>query len=665
MQKKTIRDVDVAGKRVLVRVDFNVPLKGGRVTDDTRIVAALPTLNYLREQGAKVILMSHLGRPKGPEPDSSLAPVAQRLSELLSRPVVMTEDCVGPSVDQAIQRMQAGDVVLLENTRFHAEEEKNDLAFARELAKPGEVFVNDAFGAAHRAHASTGGVTHFIDTCVMGFLMERELELLQQVLTHPKRPLVVILGGAKVSDKLGVVENLLQIADQVIVGGGMAYTFLKAQGHGIGQSLFDADSLEAVRKTLEKARGKIILPVDAVIAQLPEGTRIPKDPEPPVEPRTLDLGDIPEGWEGLDIGPKTRDLFVQTLQNAGTVVWNGPMGVFEWPSYAAGTQAVAQALARCGAQVIIGGGDSIAAVQQAGVADQMYHICTGGGASLEFLEGRILPGVAALNNVRVAVAAANWKMHKTISEARQFVQAFKPQVAEIQQEVEIILCPPFTALAAVANGVKGTNIKVGGQDLYWKEKGAYTGEVSGEMLQEAGADYVIIGHSERRGRFGVPEPELVGDLGRVFGDTDASVNAKLKAAFRAGLIPILCVGETLEERQQGNTDAVIHQQLERGLQGVPADQAGRIIFAYEPVWSIGTGKTCDPIEANRVIAGIRRAIEGLYGAAVARQVRITYGGSVKPDNVAKLMFQRDIDGGLVGGASLEVETFASIVKACR
>jgi triosephosphate isomerase len=303
-------------------------------------------------------------------------------------------------------------------------------------------------------------------------------------------------------------------------------------------------------------------------------------------------------------------------------------------------------------------------VQQAGVADQMYHICTGGGASLEFLEGKVLPGVAALNNVRVGVAAANWKMHKTIGEALQFVRDFKPQVADLKG-VEIILCPPFTALAAVAREVQGTHIKVGGQDLYWKEKGAYTGEVSAEMLRDAGAEYVIIGHSERRGRFGVPEPELAGDLGRVFGDTDASVNAKLKAAFRAGLIPILCVGETLEERQQKATDAVIRQQLERGLEGIPADQASRIIFAYEPVWSIGTGKTCEALEANRVIAGIRRLIEALYGAEVARQVRITYGGSVKPDNVEKLMFQRDIDGGLVGGASLQVETFVPIVNACR
>lgn len=663
MQKKSIRDVEVEGRRALVRVDFNVPLEKGQITDDTRIVAALPTINYLRERGARVILMSHLGRPQDKDKSEwgqlTLDPVAKRLSELLGVNVAKTDDCIGPEVTAAVKKLKNGDVLLLENTRFHPEEEKNNLNFARKLAALGDLFVNDAFGAAHRAHASTVGVTNYLSPCVIGFLMEKELQVLREVLTAPERPLVVILGGKKVSDKIGVVKNLLRIADRILIGGGMAYTFLKAQGREVGKSILDDQiSLDEVRAVMQQAEEKgveLLLPVDVVVGQ--EFT-------PDTKKKTVTVEKIPADWEGLDIGPQTRARFIEALQDAGMVVWNGPLGVFEFDAFAQGTNEVAQALAQSSAKAIIGGGDSAAAVLKAGVADRMYHLCTGGGASLEFLEGKELPGVAVLDNVRTPVAAANWKMNLTVAEARKFLKTFKPAVAEVK-DVEILLCPTFTTLPAVANAVKGTNLKVGAQDLFWKESGAYTGEVSAAMLKEAGATHVIVGHSERRRRFGVPEPELAGDLGAVFGDNDATVNAKLRAALAQGLIPILCVGETLAERQQGTTDDVIRLQLKRALHGVPAEQAAGLILAYEPVWAIGTGETCDAKEADRVIGNIRAIVAELYGEDVARQVRLLYGGSVKPDNIAGLMAQPHIDGGLVGGASLKPDSFAAIVAGCR
>jgi phosphoglycerate kinase len=385
--KKTIRDVEVEDKRVLVRVDFNVPLAGGNVADDTRIRAALPTIHYLLEHGAKVILMSHLGRPKGKVVDElRLGPVAERLSKLLGRPVRKLDDCVGPEVEAAVAEMQPGDVVLLENTRFYAEDESNDPAFARKLASLGDIFVNDAFGAAHRAHASTVGVTEYLPS-VAGFLMEKELTFLGQALTAPEHPFVAILGGAKISDKIGVMDNLLTKVDGLLIGGGMANTFLKAQGHEIGQSLAEDDSLNVTRKTLERAGKKLVLPVDVVVADRFDAE---------ADSKVVLVDQVPEDWRILDIGPKTVQLFRQKLAGAQTVVWNGPMGVFEFPRFAEGTFAIARFLADLEATTIIGGGDSAAAVEQAGLADRMTHISTGGGASLEFLEGKGLPGVAAL-----------------------------------------------------------------------------------------------------------------------------------------------------------------------------------------------------------------------------------------------------------------------------
>jgi phosphoglycerate kinase len=391
MNKKSLTDIDVSSKRALVRVDFNVPLQDGTVTDDRRIRAALPTIEYLLKHNAAVILMSHLGRPKGPEDTQfKMDPVAARLSELLDRPVKKLDDCVGPSVESAVQAMQPGDVILLENTRFHAEETKNDRDFAAQLARLGDLYVNDAFGSAHRAHASTEGVTQTLRPAVAGFLLARELDYLGNALSNPKSPFLAILGGAKISDKIGVVRNLLPQVEGLLIGGGMANTFLAALGFSMGDSLVEAEALETAKSLLDQAADKLHLPVDAVIARSFSGE---------AEAKIVPVDEVPAGWMILDIGPATIAHFSNRLAAAKTVVWNGPMGVFEFPRFADGTFAVAQALAGLeDAVTIVGGGDSAAAVEQSGLADKISHISTGGGASLEFLEGRTLPGVAALDD---------------------------------------------------------------------------------------------------------------------------------------------------------------------------------------------------------------------------------------------------------------------------
>ena len=389
MNKKTIRDVDVHGKRVLVRVDLNVPLKEGSVADDTRIRAVLPTLNYLLEQDAAVILCSHLGRPKGKTvPELRMDPVARRLAELLGRPVKKLDDCVGLEVEAAVKAMQPGDVVLLENTRFHPEERANDPEFARQLAALAEIYVNDAFGAAHRAHGSTEGVTHYLPA-VAGLLMEKELEFLGQAAKNPEHPYVAILGGAKISDKIGVIENLLKQCDRMLIGGGMANTFFKAMGFEVGDSLIEDKAVEIAESLLKQAGGTLVLPVDVVIADAFDND---------AHTRVVAPNEVTPGWRILDVGPKTISTFESALGGARMVVWNGPLGVFEMPNFAKGTFAVARLLANMGATTIIGGGESAAAVRQAGLADRISHVSTGGGASLEFLEGKALPCVAALEN---------------------------------------------------------------------------------------------------------------------------------------------------------------------------------------------------------------------------------------------------------------------------
>ena len=395
LNKKSVDDINVKGKKVLVRCDFNVPLQDGKITDENRLVAALPTLKKLIADGGKLILCSHLGKPKGePKPELSLAPVTDRLSELLGQEVKFAADdnVVGPNAKAAVEGMQDGDVILLQNTRYRAEETKNGEEFSKELASLCDVFVNDAFGTAHRAHCSNVGVTKFVDTAVVGYLMQKEIDFLGNAVNNPERPMVAILGGAKVSSKISVINNLLDKVDTLIIGGGMAYTFMKALGEEVGDSLLEADYLDYAKEMMDKAKEKgvnLLIPVDTVVAD---------DFSNDANIKTVERGGIEAGWQGLDIGPKTRELFSNALKDAKTVVWNGPMGCFEMPNFAAGTVAVAEALAEIDATTIIGGGDSAAAVNQLGFGDKMTHISTGGGASLEFLEGKELPGVAAAND---------------------------------------------------------------------------------------------------------------------------------------------------------------------------------------------------------------------------------------------------------------------------
>lgn len=394
LNKKTIEDIDVKGKRVLARCDFNVPLKDGEITNDKRIVAALPTIKYLMENGAKVILCSHLGRPKGEyKPEFSLAPVAKKLSEYLGTEVKLAEDpeVVGENAKKMAAELNDGDVMLLENVRYRKEETKNEENFSKELASLADIFVNDAFGTAHRAHCSTTGVASYLPA-VCGYLIQKEIKFMGGALADPKRPLVAILGGAKVSDKIGVISNLIEKCDTIIIGGGMAYTFMKFLGHSIGDSLLEADWVEKageMMKTAEEKGVKFLIPVD---------NKVGKEYDENTEAMIVNSDEIPDGWMGLDIGPKTEELFADAIKGAGTVIWNGPMGVSEWDNFASGTITVAKAVAESGAISVIGGGDSVAAVTKLGFADKMSHISTGGGASLEFLEGKDLPGICALQD---------------------------------------------------------------------------------------------------------------------------------------------------------------------------------------------------------------------------------------------------------------------------
>mgnify|MGYP002541369990 CR=1 FL=1 len=639
--KKTIEDIPVSGKRVLVRCDFNVPLDGDRITDETRIIGALPTIKYLIKNNAKVILCSHLGRPKGEfNMKYSLKPVAKRLSELLNQNVVMAEDVIGDSAKAAVAAMKDGDVVLLENVRFHKEEEKNDPAFAKELASLADIYVNDAFGTAHRAHASTAGVADYLPA-VCGYLIKKEIEFMGGALENPARPFVAILGGAKVSDKIGVIENLIDKVDSLIIGGGMAYTFLKAKGYKIGNSICEDDKLDLAKDLMKKAKEKgvnFLLPVGSIVAD-----KFANDAERKYVPSDA----MPDGWMGMDIGGITIEKFTNVIESAKTIIWNGPMGVFEFENFAQGTKAIAEAVAKADAVTIIGGGDSVAAVKQMGYADKMSHISTGGGASLEFLEGKVLPGIACLMdaNTRPTVVAGNWKMNKTPAETGAFIKELAPMVDGA--EAQVIACVPFVCLPAAVEAAKGTNIKIGAQNMHFEDSGAFTGEVSADMLVSMGVEYVIIGHSERR---------------QYFAETDVTVNKKLLKAIEKGLKPIVCVGESLEEREQGITIDLIRSQVKIAFMNVSADDAKKVIIAYEPIWAIGTGKTATDEQANEVCGAIREVVKELYGKDVADEIIIQYGGSVKPANAAALFGMSDIDGGLVGGASLKVADFTGIVK---
>lgn len=641
--KKTIEDIDVKGKKVIVRVDFNVPLDANKnITDDKRIVGALPTIKYLVDNGAKTILVSHLGRPKnGFEDKFSMKPTSDRLSQLLGKTVVLAKDVIGEDAKAKAAALKDGEVLMLENVRFHKEEEKNDPAFAKELASLAEIYVNDAFGTAHRAHASTAGLADYLPA-VCGYLIGKEIAFMGKALTAPERPFVAILGGAKVSDKISVIENLIDKVDTLIIGGGMAYTFIKAQGHNVGTSICEVEKLDLAKSLLEKAEKK------GVKLLIPSSTVVGKEFNAETESKEVPSNSIPEGWMGLDIGASSIEEFSSEIKKAKTVVWNGPMGVFEFPRFAIGTKKVAEALASSSAITIVGGGDSAAAVEQLGFADKITHISTGGGASLEFLEGKALPGIEVLMDKcssRKKIAAGNWKMNKTPKEAVEFVTALKSKVEGAAAEV--VVGVPFVCLPGVVEAVKGSSIKVAAQNMHFEEKGAFTGEVSGSMLKELGIDYVIIGHSERR---------------EYFAETNETVNKKAHAAFKYGITPIICVGESLQQREQGVTADHIRYQVKVGLLGLSADQVKKLVIAYEPIWAIGTGKTATNEQANEVCATIRQTVKELYGAEVSEATRIQYGGSVTASSASELFAMSDIDGGLVGGASLKLDDFEKIAK---
>lgn len=640
MDKKTVRDLDVAGKKVLVRVDFNVPLNDkGEITDDTRITASLPTIQYLLEQKAAVILMAHLGRPKGQvKPELSLAPVAKHLGKLLGKKILFAPDCVGEAAQAAASKLKPGHILLLENLRFHKEEEKNDMEFAEKLASLADLYVNDGFGVSHRAHASVEGVTHFLPAAA-GFLLEKEIQYVGQAVTNPLHPFVAIIGGAKVSDKIGVISNLLNKVDTLLIGGGMANTFLAAQGYKMGKSLVEEDKLDLAKELLAKAKKNkvnMLLPTDLVMAAAFA---------PDAEHVTEKVKNLNQAYMALDIGAETSKAYAEALADAKMIVWNGPMGVFEMDAFCKGTEAVAKAVAKSRATSIVGGGDSVAAIEKLGLAKRITHISTGGGASLEYLEGKVLPGVAALDDLRRKMIAGNWKMHKTVSEA---VALAEDIVMETNGTLnEVVIFPPFTALETVADAIDGKHVGYGAQDLHWEDKGAFTGAVSGAMIADICAEYVLVGHSERR---------------TIFGENEKIVASKIIAAYRNGLKPMLCVGENLAEREAGKTARKINMQLKSALRVISAEDAENLVVAYEPIWAIGSGKAATPEDALEVCTLIREKIGKIFTPDIARKVRILYGGSVNEKNAASFNLS-GIDGVLVGGASLKADTFAAIVRS--
>ncbi len=651
---RTLEHLDVEGRRVLVRVDFNVPLgkdAEGRTTvaDDTRIVAALATIEELRSRGASLVLVSHLGRPEGRrEEDLSLAPVVARLAELTDAPVALAPTVVGEQAKALAEQLGAGELLVLENVRFEPGETSNDPALARALAELADVYVNDAFGAAHRAHASTEGVAHLLPSAA-GRLLEREVATLAQILEKPARPLVAVIGGAKVADKIGVIDRFLELADVVIIGGAMCFPFLCAQGHSVGESLCDDEDVEHARRALAKAtdpsRASVELPSDLVI-----GDRLAPD----AEHRVLDGVEVPPGWMGLDIGPRSAERYAQEIERAG-------IGVLERADGRVRVGAVRRRHAprgrsrrtgarrdrrrrrrlRRGARAVRAGGRRRPPLDR-----RRRDARARRGAQAAGRAGARRRGRSLVSAGRTPLIAGNWKMHKTEREAEDYIQALLPRVSAIDG-VDVAICVPFTDLRAMVDSARGSRVEVYAQNMHHEPEGAFTGEVSPPMLQDVGAQGVVLGHSERR---------------ELFGESDRALALKVPAALDAGLLPILCVGETESERENEETDRKLRQQVKEDLGGVPSERLADVTIAYEPIWAIGTGKVASPDQAQEAIAFIR-ALVGDRDAQAAERVRILYGGSVKPDNAAQLMALPDVDGALVGGASLQADSFAEIVGA--
>lgn len=643
VNKKSVEDFSVKGKRVLVRCDFNVPVNDGKITDPARIMGALPTIRYLMGQGAKVILMSHFGRPKGqPDPAYSLAFVAEYLQVVLDRPVVFADDdlVAGDIAQKHVDALRDGEVLLLQNTRFRKEEEKNKPGFSRELASLGDLFINDAFGAAHRAHCSTAGIADFLPSG-LGYLLKREVDILGGVMKEPERPFVAILGGSKVSDKIGVIDNLLNKVDTLIIGGAMMFTFYRAMGLPTGKSMVEEDKIALASEILEKGAElgvKILLPTDVLVAD-----RFSNDASYETVPRDR----IREDGMGLDIGPESIRTFSEAVSRAKTVIWNGPMGVFEMSNFSKGTFGVAEALAASSAVTVIGGGDSAAAVEMAGLAEKMTHISTGGGASLEFFEGKILPGIACIDNAgKTPFICGNWKMNTTVGEGVALVEGLKAAI--VDEDVTVAICPPYTHLQGYSKVLAGGLVKIGAQNVSDEDKGAFTGEISVDMIQDLGVSYCIIGHSERR---------------EYYGETDEKINIKARKLLNQGITPILCCGESLSIRESGQEKDYVKGQILKGFKDLNQREGNRIVVAYEPIWAIGTGVTASDDQAEEMCGFIRDTLNELGYAG--ENIRILYGGSVNDANAASLMHCPNIDGALVGGASLKKDAFLKIINDSR
>lgn len=654
MGKLTIDQIDIFGKRVIVRSDFNVPLnEKGEIVDDKRIKDALPTLWRILVEHGKLILVSHMGRPKGKVvPSLSLKPVAERLSELLNTDVILAPDCIGEDVEKIVNDMEVGDVVLLENTRFHKGDTAGDLEFAKKIAKLGDIFVNNAFGIAHRAHASVSVLANQFEQVAAGYLMMKEMKYIGNTMKDPKRPFAAILAGVKVDGKIDVINKFLEKADKIFVAGGIANTMLLAQGYEVGNSVVEKDKIEIANNIFKKVKEnnlELFLPIDM---------KCGKEFKNDTEIEYVNVDNIGKDQIAMGIGPKTLKLWMDELEKCKTVIWNGPVSVFEFPNFAQETFDLAKFISEQTKEKkllsIIGGGDTAAAVKQAENKIRFSHISTGGGAALEYMEGKKLPGIETISdngftNERRFMIAGNWKMNKNVSESLDFVHKLKSSVLN-DDNVDIIVAPPATSLHPVNEVIRNSHIELSSQDIFYESEGAYTGEISASMLLSCGVRYTIIGHSERR---------------QYFGDTDEIVNKKIKQALTFRLKPIICLGETLEEREAGREKEVIKNQFTKALEGVEPNNHFYIVIAYEPVWAIGTGKTASPEQAEEIHAYIRELLTERYSDTLAKNVRILYGGSVKPENAHEIFSQKNIDGGLIGGAALKVKAFTELAKIAQ
>ncbi len=651
MEILTPRDFSVDGRRVLLRADLNVPISDdGSIADDTRIRAVLPTLQYLMSHGARVLVVSHLGRPGGEVVSRySLRPIKQRLASLLDQPVRLLDGPLTGALSRFVNGTGPGEVALLENIRFQRGERENDPSLARKLASAVDLYVNDAFGAAHRAHASTSAIAEFLPA-VGGFLMEKELRILGRLRDDPKHPYAAVLGGAKISDKLQVCRRLLDRVDSLIVGGGLANTFLLALGHSVGNSLVEQDMVSEVQELISASRRSdvdLLMPLDVVVARALS---------PGAASRVVSSSQIPDGWSIADIGPRTVNRYAKALQGSRTVFWNGPMGIFEMSRFADGTEQIARTVAQLeDAQTVVGGGESTEALKKLNLTSRIDHVSTGGGAALEFLAGGDLPAVRVLHSKapeRGLWVGGNWKMNKTAESAHDLAAGLAERWQK--DEPEVVLFPAHPLLHQVGDAIGGsTTLHLGGQDCHWEESGPFTGGTSGRMLRSVGAEYTLVGHSECR-RYG--------------GDDDDRINAKVHAAWDAGLSVVLCVGEQQSDREKGRAHERVSEQLRAALRGcedrLASAEESRIwlIVAYEPVWAIGTGEAASAEDVQDMCSHLRDELGSILNGTSAQLVRIVYGGSVNADNVDEFISLADVDGALVGGASLQVDSFLPLLE---